>query len=71
LGVSNHWTGIWPGTVEWSMECTMEFLCAADGTILLSAPASFVPFHSVRPRRASFIAVKITSYVQNMSIEVY
>ena len=47
-GVSNRWTGIWTGTVEW----TMEFLFVADGTVSHCVPASFVPFHLVRPQKS-------------------
>ena len=46
----------------------MEFLCTADSTISHYVLASFVLSDL---RRASFTAVKATSYVQNMLVEGY
>ena len=68
-GVSNHWTGIWTGMVEW----TMESLYTADSTISHCVLASLSLSTLSDLRRVSFIAsnatrmhlLKLIRYVHN------
>jgi len=51
MGVSNHWTGIWTGMVEWTVEYGMDYrTCVQQTTISHCVLASLVPFHSVSPQ---------------------
>ena len=47
--------GYWNGGINYGILCTPE------GTISHCVPASFIPFHSVRPPKVSSIPGKATS----------
>jgi len=53
------------GIVDWTMEWTMELLCAVDHTIVHCVQVPFIPLHSVS---VSFTEGNATSYVQSASL---